>query len=343
MRSPCARWCAGARMRPDRLVVGGSVAPGRGAAAALNTGHRWLRDHPRTPRVMCPRASGASPAAGLGRGGTQPVPGRCQRSVTSAATWTDGGCCAVAVPRRRPDGLAEMHTAVAFQGGGRAVAAQVSRAGHPSGRVNPWTLCSPRDRGGSGDRPVAVADDGSSSVGVAATGSRATSGDGAGSGLVRGGHCRTAGSGWCSSSHRRLGGHLLWSVGIARLAEANAARMAEVCDPWRRSSAGRPQCRLARGGRHLATLGPTAGVSHLGGDVSGALRGLHRTQGEWTPGSWRRRDGLTTYRRRPKPLPGAWPGCSPRADHAPDGRGRAGVRPGHGAAHGRCRSSPADG
>lgn len=69
--------------------------------------------------------------------------------------------------------------------------------------------------------------------------------------------------------------HLLWRRrAVARLAEANAARMAEVCDLVAAElSAGRPpDAALREAAATWPALGPTAEVSRLGGDVSGALR-----------------------------------------------------------------------
>jgi tight adherence protein B len=71
------------------------------------------------------------------------------------------------------------------------------------------------------------------------------------------------------------GARLLWRRRTtARVAEANAARMAEVCDLLAAElSAGRPpDAALREGAATWAVLAPVADVARLGGDVPTALR-----------------------------------------------------------------------
>jgi tight adherence protein B len=71
------------------------------------------------------------------------------------------------------------------------------------------------------------------------------------------------------------GGRLLWRRRtLARLAESNAARMAEVCDLLAAElSAGRPpEAALREAAATWPAFAPVAEVSRLGGDVPGALR-----------------------------------------------------------------------
>jgi tight adherence protein B len=104
-------------------------------------------------------------------------------------------------------------------------------------------------------------------------------------------------------------GRLLWRRRtVARLAEANAARMAEVCDLVAAElSAGRPpDAALREAALTWTALGPVAEVSRLGGDVPGALReaalvpgasGLRLLAAAWTV-SRRTGGGLGSATRR---------------------------------------------
>jgi pilus assembly protein CpaF len=114
------------RMRPDRLVVGEV----RGAEvvellAALNTGHEGGCGtiHANSARDVPARVEALALAAGLGREAahSQFLAGvdvvlHLGRDVDGVRILRE-----VAVPRRRPDGLADMLTAISFPGGGRAV------------------------------------------------------------------------------------------------------------------------------------------------------------------------------------------------------------------------------
>lgn len=68
---------------------------------------------------------------------------------------------------------------------------------------------------------------------------------------------------------------------LARLAEANAARMAEVCDLLAAElSAGRPpEAALREAAQTWPAFAPVAEVSRLGGDVPGALREVAQAPG----------------------------------------------------------------
>jgi pilus assembly protein CpaF len=114
------------RMRPDRLVVGEV----RGAEvvellAALNTGHEGGCGtiHANSARDVPARVEALALAAGLGREAAHSQFLAGVDAVVHLGRDVDGRRVLreVAVPRRRPDGLADMHTAVAFPGGGRAV------------------------------------------------------------------------------------------------------------------------------------------------------------------------------------------------------------------------------
>ncbi len=77
-------------------------------------------------------------------------------------------------------------------------------------------------------------------------------------------------------------GRVLWRRRtLARLAESNAARMAEVCDLLAAElSAGRPpEAALGEAALTWPAFVPVAEVSRLGGDVPGALREVARTPG----------------------------------------------------------------
>jgi pilus assembly protein CpaF len=114
------------RMRPDRLVVGEV----RGAEvvellAALNTGHEGGCGtvHANSARDLPARVEALALAAGLGREAAHSQFLAGVDAVVHLGRDVDGRRVLreVAVPRRRPDGLAEMHTAIAFPGGDRAV------------------------------------------------------------------------------------------------------------------------------------------------------------------------------------------------------------------------------
>jgi pilus assembly protein CpaF len=114
------------RMRPDRLVVGEV----RGAEvvellAALNTGHEGGCGtvHANSARDIPARIEALALAAGLGREAAHSQFLAGVDAVLHLGRDIDG--CRVlrevAVPVRRPDGLAEMETAVRFPGGDRMV------------------------------------------------------------------------------------------------------------------------------------------------------------------------------------------------------------------------------
>ena len=114
------------RMRPDRLVVGEV----RGAEvvellAALNTGHEGGCGtvHANSARDVPARIEALALAAGLSREAAHSQFLAGVDAVLHLGRDIDGRRVLreVAVPRRRPDGLADMDTAVAFPGGGRAV------------------------------------------------------------------------------------------------------------------------------------------------------------------------------------------------------------------------------
>ncbi len=114
------------RMRPDRLVVGEV----RGAEvvellAALNTGHEGGCGtvHANSARDVPARIEALALAAGLSRDAAHSQFLAGVDAVLHLGRDIDGRRVLreVAVPRRRPDGLADMDTAVAFPGGGRAV------------------------------------------------------------------------------------------------------------------------------------------------------------------------------------------------------------------------------
>jgi pilus assembly protein CpaF len=114
------------RMRPDRLVVGEV----RGAEvvellAALNTGHEGGCGtiHANSARDVPARIEALALAAGLGREAAHSQLLAGVDAVLHLGRDIDGHRVLreVAVPSRRPDGLAEMLTAVSFPGGGRAV------------------------------------------------------------------------------------------------------------------------------------------------------------------------------------------------------------------------------
>jgi pilus assembly protein CpaF len=114
------------RMRPDRLVVGEV----RGAEvvellAALNTGHEGGCGtvHANSARDVPARVEALALAAGLGREAAHSQFLAGVDAVVHLGRDVDGRRVLreVAVPRRRPDGLADMHTAIAFPGGDRAV------------------------------------------------------------------------------------------------------------------------------------------------------------------------------------------------------------------------------
>ena len=115
------------RMRPDRLVVGEV----RGAEvvellAALNTGHEGGCGtiHANSARDVPARVEALALAAGLGRDAAHSQFLAGVDAVLHVGRDVDGNRVLreVAVPQRRPDGLADVHTAVAFPGSGRAVA-----------------------------------------------------------------------------------------------------------------------------------------------------------------------------------------------------------------------------
>jgi pilus assembly protein CpaF len=114
------------RMRPDRLVVGEV----RGAEvvellAALNTGHEGGCGtiHANSARDVPARVEALALAAGLGREAAHSQFLAGVDAVLHLGRHVDGDRVLreVAVPVRRPDGLADMHTAVSFPGGGRSV------------------------------------------------------------------------------------------------------------------------------------------------------------------------------------------------------------------------------
>jgi pilus assembly protein CpaF len=114
------------RMRPDRLVVGEV----RGAEvvellAALNTGHEGGCGtvHANSARDVPARIEALALAAGLSREAAHSQFLAGVDAVLHVGRDVDGRRVLreVSVPRRRPDGLADMDTAVAFPGGGRAV------------------------------------------------------------------------------------------------------------------------------------------------------------------------------------------------------------------------------
>ena len=112
------------RMRPDRLVVGEV----RGAEvvellAALNTGHEGGCGtlHANSARDVPARVEALALAAGLSREAAHSQFLAGVDAVLHLGRDVDGRRVLreVAVPVRRPDGLAEMQTAVAFSGGDR--------------------------------------------------------------------------------------------------------------------------------------------------------------------------------------------------------------------------------
>ena len=114
------------RMRPDRLVVGEV----RGAEvvellAALNTGHEGGCGtlHANSARDVPAWVEALALAAGLGREAAHSQLLAGVAAVVHLGRDVDGQRVLreVAVPHRRPDGLAEMLTAVSFPGAGRAV------------------------------------------------------------------------------------------------------------------------------------------------------------------------------------------------------------------------------
>jgi pilus assembly protein CpaF len=114
------------RMRPDRLVVGEV----RGAEvvellAALNTGHEGGCGtiHANSARDVPVRVEALALAAGLGRDAAHSQFLAGVDVVLHLGRDADGGRVLreVAVPQRRPDGLADMLTAVSFPGAGRIV------------------------------------------------------------------------------------------------------------------------------------------------------------------------------------------------------------------------------
>jgi pilus assembly protein CpaF len=115
------------RMRPDRLVVGEV----RGAEVvellgALNTGHEGGCGtiHANSARDVPARVEALALAAGLGRGAAHSQFLAGVDVVLHLGRQVDGDRVLreVSVPRARPDGLAEMQTAVSFPGEGRALA-----------------------------------------------------------------------------------------------------------------------------------------------------------------------------------------------------------------------------
>jgi pilus assembly protein CpaF len=115
------------RMRPDRLVVGEV----RGAEvvellAALNTGHEGGCGtiHANSARDVPARVEALALAAGLGREAAHSQFLAGVDAVLHLGRDVDGHRVLreVAVPQPRPDGLADVRTAVAFPGSGPAVA-----------------------------------------------------------------------------------------------------------------------------------------------------------------------------------------------------------------------------
>jgi pilus assembly protein CpaF len=113
-------------MRPDRLVVGEV----RGAEvvellAALNTGHEGGCGtiHANSARDVPARVEALALAAGLGRDAAHSQFLAGVDAVLHLGRDVDGRRMLreVAVPHRRPDGLADMRTAVSFPGAGQAV------------------------------------------------------------------------------------------------------------------------------------------------------------------------------------------------------------------------------
>jgi pilus assembly protein CpaF len=113
------------RMRPDRLVVGEV----RGAEvvellAALNTGHEGGCGtlHANSARDVPARVEALALAAGLSRDAAHSQFLAGVDAVLHLGRHVDGGRVLreVAVPVRRPDGLAEVHSAVSFPGHDRA-------------------------------------------------------------------------------------------------------------------------------------------------------------------------------------------------------------------------------
>jgi pilus assembly protein CpaF len=114
------------RMRPDRLVVGEV----RGAEvvellAALNTGHEGGCGtiHANSARDVPARVEALALGAGLGRDAAHSQFLAGVDAILHLGRDVDGrrALREVAVPQRRPDGLAEMHTAVSFTADGRAI------------------------------------------------------------------------------------------------------------------------------------------------------------------------------------------------------------------------------
>jgi pilus assembly protein CpaF len=114
------------RMRPDRLVVGevrgGEVVE---LLAALNTGHEGGCGtiHANSARDVPARIEALALAAGLGREAAHSQFLAGVDAILHIGRDVDGHRVLreVAVPWRRADGLAEVHTAVSFPGGGRVV------------------------------------------------------------------------------------------------------------------------------------------------------------------------------------------------------------------------------
>jgi pilus assembly protein CpaF len=93
--------------------------------AALNTGHEGGCGtiHANSARDVPARVEALALAAGLGREAAHSQFLAGVDVVLHLGRDVDGGRLLrdVAVPRRRPDGLADMHTALSFPGGGRSV------------------------------------------------------------------------------------------------------------------------------------------------------------------------------------------------------------------------------